>query len=174
MLEQLLQPIDPFRWAAQGFSWQSEIALSYFERLACYLSNTSAKINVCLRFDKDLQGIYFIEGQVTGILTLQCQRCMENMLYPVDAEFRLALFESEQAADAAALESYESIVVEERQLVSLDIIEDELILSLPVVALHPLKECTVPAYDSSDEVDFQAEKRPNPFAVLESLKKKNT
>lgn len=70
-------------------------------------------------------------------------------------------------------ESYELIQLDENGEFDLnELIEDELILSLPIVAMHPLEECPMAGAQMTwGEID-PADERPNPFAVLTSLKRK--
>ena len=49
-----------------------------------------------------------------------------------------------------------------------EVIEDEIILSLPLVAMHADESCN--PYWQSDSVEDQVVEKNNPFAVLESLK----
>jgi uncharacterized protein len=55
----------------------------------------------------------------------------------------------------------------------LDLIEDELLMTLPVVPKHDV--CPVPIKLQVADADFVDEptEKPNPFAVLEQLKKKS-
>ncbi|KAA1446822.1 hypothetical protein F1E15_26235, partial [Escherichia coli] len=69
-------------------------------------------------------------------------------------------------------EEYEPIDVNEfGEIDLLAMIEDEIILSLPVVPVHDSEHCEVSEADMVfGELPLEAEK-PNPFAVLASLKK---
>ena len=68
---------------------------------------------------------------------------------------------------------YEPLFVEDEPLHLADIVEDELILALPAVAMHPESECTGAQHPSRDgeEESQPAEAKPNPFAVLAKLKR---
>ncbi|MCP9479688.1 YceD family protein, partial [Marisediminitalea aggregata] len=75
--------------------------------------------------------------------------------------------------DAEALpEAYDPVEVGDHGEVSLlQLFEDELILSLPIVPFHAEEVCTV----TSDDMQFgeiePEQKQPNPFAVLKELKR---
>jgi uncharacterized protein len=67
---------------------------------------------------------------------------------------------------------YEPVEVDDQGEISLfQTLEDELILSLPIVALHAEKDCK----QKRDKMSFgkiePADERPNPFAVLKELKR---
>jgi uncharacterized protein len=74
-------------------------------------------------------------------------------------------------ATAAALddEAEEDILVLSRDFDALALIEDELILSLPLVPLHDICPQAVPMSVADPEFTEAAE-RPNPFGVLAGLK----
>lgn len=103
-------------------------------------------------------------------LPMQCQRCLTPVLAWVQAErsFRFVLDE----ATAAALddEAEEDILVLSRDFDALALVEDELILSLPLVPLHDACPVALPTSVADPEFEAASE-RPNPFDVLASLKK---
>lgn len=102
-------------------------------------------------------------------LPMQCQRCLTPVLETVAAE-RSFLFVADEAT-AAALddEAEDDILAISRDFDALALIEDELILSLPLVPLHEVCPESVPmsAVDAGFEV---ASERPNPFGILAGLK----
>ena len=71
---------------------------------------------------------------------------------------------------------YEPVIVDDDNCVDLlDVIEDDLLLALPLVAYHAVTECSgLSSYEtesldeSEDGVD---QERINPFIILEQLKK---
>lgn len=103
-------------------------------------------------------------------LPLTCQRCLQSVVQPleVDRWFRFVASEDEAAEQDA--EAEEDVLVSSRQFKLLELVEDELLLDLPVIARHdvcpqPLPDAATPAQEPEDEG------RPNPFAALEALKK---
>ena len=103
-------------------------------------------------------------------LPMQCQRCLTPLLALVEAErsFRFVLDE----ATAAALddETEEDVLILSRDFDALALVEDELILSLPLVPLHEVCPEVLPTSVADPEFEAASE-RPNPFGVLASLKK---
>ena len=100
---------------------------------------------------------------------LTCQRC----LHPVPVELLIEQDFRFVADEATALaeddDSDEDLLVLEDQFDVLALIEDELLMALPLVPMHPtcLSE---QAPTSKEEEAILAEAKPNPFAVLASLK----
>ncbi len=108
-----------------------------------------------------------LEAKATVPLT--CQRCLHPV--PVDLlieqDFRFVADEATALAEDDASE--EDLLVLEDNFDLLQLIEDELLMSLPLVPMHPacLSE-QVPT--SPEEEAILSEAKPNPFAVLASLK----
>jgi uncharacterized protein len=108
-----------------------------------------------------------LEAKATVPLT--CQRCLQPV--PVDLlieqDFRFVA--DEATALAQDDESEEDLLVLEDHFDALALIEDELLMALPLVPMHPtcLSE---QAPTSKEEEALLAESKPNPFAVLASLK----
>lgn len=102
-------------------------------------------------------------------LPMQCQRCLTPVLETVDAERSFRFVADEATAAALDDEAEEDILVISRDFDALALVEDELILSLPLVPLHELCPEVVPMSAVDPEFEEAAE-RPNPFGVLAGLK----
>jgi uncharacterized protein len=147
-------------------------ALDKMERLAALLENSAGTVETQLDFGRDARGIRFIRGSIRGELPLRCQRCLEAVTYPVDIDLSLALVVSEDQADRLP-EGYEPLFFDSTTLSLITLIEDELLLALPIVAMHPEDECSAnkTAVSNRAETDPALEK-PHPFASLAQLKGK--
>ncbi len=169
--ERLPVHIDPIRMAETRRLLQGQLALAEMERLGGALLNNDGEVAVSLEFGTDSEGIRYMRGRIQAEVSLECQRCLEPMRYPIDSEFALAMVRS--APEAEALPShYEPLLVEDEPLFLRDIIEDELLLALPIVPMHASEECRVDtSLGGAGEThsDKDAEKG-NPFSVLANLK----
>ena len=103
-------------------------------------------------------------------LPMQCQRCLTPVLETVEAERSFRFVADEATAAALDDEAEEDILVISRDFDALALVEDELILSLPLVPLHEVCPEAVPMSAVDPEFEVAAE-RPNPFGVLAGLKK---
>jgi uncharacterized protein len=86
------------------------------------------------------------------------------------SDFLQGIANSESEAEGLS-EQYEPFVAKDGLLIVQDMIEDELILKLPIVPMHDLSECKVkvPVIDS---VWLEAEgEKLNPFHKLKLLKR---
>jgi uncharacterized protein len=100
---------------------------------------------------------------------LTCQRCLHPVQVELLIEQDFRFVADEATAVAEDDESEEDLLVLEDNFDLIELIEDELLMSLPLVPMHP--QClSERAPTSKDEETILAEAKPNPFAVLASLK----
>jgi uncharacterized protein len=147
------------------------LRISEFERLRDRLTDSQGEIHVNLAFDLQ-SGQPVVDGHVSGQLGLLCQRCMNTMTLDIDDDIHLGLVQSEQEIDGL-LPGYEPLLVAEEPMKVQDIIEDEILLLLPMIPSHPDGECGhIEGFEQTDEsVDIVEEEKDNPFSTLANLKK---
>ena len=163
--------IDPLMYARKGLRIEGVLRVVDFERISDRLTSTDGDICVDLTFDmKDGQGV--VEGRMTGELSLTCQRCAETMILSVDNDIRLGLVESEQEIEGL-MSGYEPLMISEDPLLVRDLIEDEILLLLPMIPSHAQGECVyIEGLKQADEpVEQGKQEKKNPFSMLSELKK---
>jgi len=171
MSARLPEIIEPLSLCDRGEQLQGYIPLAGMGRLAGLLRHLDGGVEVDLQFDVDLQGVRLLRGHMKTEVALECQRCMETVVKPVELDVLLGFVDSEAAGKQLPGE-YEPSVLEAPTVALRELVEDELILALPIVALHPLDECSGNArYEAADDQSPVIEEKVNPFAVLEGLKK---
>ena len=171
MTQRLPEHIDPFRLVRQNRILNGTLELRRMERLAPLLHSTEGVASVDLEFGTDDMGMMCVLGHVQAELQFVCQRCMQPMTYAVDAEVALGLVADRKDLDKVAAH-YEPLIVEEVPTPLLPIIEDELLLLVPIVALHEPGECeSLPQLNVAAEPEARQE---NPFAVLAKLKPRDS
>jgi uncharacterized protein len=99
---------------------------------------------------------------------------MEPTPYDVDIELALAFVYDEDHAKNIP-DEYDPVVMTEGEIVLAKMIEEELLLALPVVAYHDQSGCNPIAlkYASSTDDAPDDEENPNPFSILAQLKAKS-
>jgi uncharacterized protein len=166
--------VDPFRLCDQARLFEGHFDLDQLHRLAEALASTEGQASYRIECDRDEQRRARIRGCVDAELTVICQRCMGPMRLPVHMEFQLAVVTGESEA-AQLPDDYDPLLLEGETLRLADVIEDELLLAVPVAAMHPVDECGVNPADWSppepEEKPETASSRENPFAVLAGLKR---
>lgn len=159
---------DPWRMVQGRRVLEGTIPVKQMERLVGLLASSDGEISYKIEFGSDDFDIACADLHVEAGLSLVCQRTMQVFVEPVKVDQRLGLIRRE-SEEAALPEGYEALLVPDGHLCLKDVIEDELILALPLVALSPgapLEQIQVSA-GSAPEMD----QPPNPFAVLGQLKK---
>lgn len=165
--ERLPLNIDPIRLARAGAQLQGRMPLAPMERLASLLASPKGEVEVVLDFGFDsVERRRYVRVQLKAGLSLICQRCLEPMAYQVETDRRLALVASEDEAERLS-EGYEPLIYTEEPMFLRDVIEDELILSLPLVPLHA-EQCVAVSQEQGEDNTVKAS--DNPFAALAKLK----
>ncbi|GAB3346009.1 YceD family protein [Marilutibacter aestuarii] len=162
--------LDAWRMVTARRGVAGRLPLSSLRRLADSLVDTDGEdVVYSLDFDRDALQVPYVELRVDAQLPLLCQRSLQRFLFPVKIVQRLGLIRNE--SDEAALpEDYEPLLVpDDGMLQGAGLVEDELILAVPVVPTMPGTEAM--------ERDWPAEEaeleRANPFAALSALKNKS-
>ncbi|HEC73538.1 MAG TPA: DNA-binding protein [Methylophaga aminisulfidivorans] len=175
MRQQLPKEIDPFRFAHNGRELDGDIALKALSRLSQSLHSSDGNVEVEMRFDIDQTRTPYMQGRFKTTLALTCERCMEKVEYPIEIETQLGLIKHEKFAERLA-EQYEPWIIDDKELVNpADVVEDELILALPLVPKHNFDCLPEEAWFSGsdeEEKEVVSEKPESPFAVLSALKSK--
>lgn len=100
---------------------------------------------------------------------LTCQRCLRPFESPIEIDQALRFVRGEAEAEALDAELEVDVLALPRALDLRELVEDELLLALPLVPRHEV--CPSPLTFSAGPLDEVAEpERENPFAALQSLK----
>lgn len=159
--------LDPRRSADQGVSYEHRsLQLDRLPRLASYLADTDGEIDVSLRFGVDEERLRFLSGTADVEVRMLCQRCLKPVDITLNAELNLGIVSSEEAAKNLP-KRYDPLLVEDNELDPAQAVEDELILTLPIIPAHT--DCEVQLEYGADEV-AEGEEKENPFSILAQLK----
>jgi uncharacterized protein len=170
MSNRLPDRVDPWQLCAKGQVLEGRLALRELRRLAPLLASEEGEAAFALGFSKDDERRAVIRGRVTAELALVCQRCLEPMALGVAAEVGLAL--TRGLDEAARLpDDLDPLLVGDDGLDPRDLLEDELILAVPVTPRHRRDECSMPGGVADEAPRAEPAERENPFAVLSALKK---
>jgi len=125
--------VDPLDLADRQREIEGVLPVSAFHRLSQWLDSDEGTVEVRLRFTHDEAGRRVMRGRLSGDLQLVCQRCLAPFVLPVERSLDLVLVQTEAEA-AQVPEALDSLVVgEQRGVHVVDLVEDELILALPLV-----------------------------------------
>jgi uncharacterized protein len=138
--------------------------LGEMPRLQDRLADSQGSVRARFAFAKLESGRAIASVAVEASPHLVCQRCLRGFAYPAAGSSEI---EFSSSADAGAVDSGREVYASDEGQVSLrELAEEELLLALPIVALHAPQSCDgVPAALEPDE-------RSRPFAGLQDLLKK--
>lgn len=160
--------LDAWRMVATGRRFEGLLPLVGFKRLSSSLIEAEGDCHYVVEFGRDDMGQRFVDLHLQAQLPLLCQRTLERFFYPVDITQRLGLIRDE-AEEAALLPDVEAVLVDDHgSLNPADLIEDELILAIPVVPINPDSEAIEAEWPA--DIEEIEEETPNPFAALSALK----
>lgn len=163
----LPESVDVARQVQARRTYEGSLPLTSMPRLRESLASADGEVRYAIQFGKDALGISWLHLRVDSGLPLVCQRTLDVFVQRVSIDQRLGLIAREEQ-EASLPEGYEPLLVPDGRLVLADVVEDELILALPVVPLKPGAPLEWSDEPAGSEVE---EERPNPFAVLGTLKK---
>jgi len=139
--------VNPTQFAAARQVWQGSEPVGEFERLAQETLNPDALLHYRIEGGKDKMGRVLMMLTLEGRLELACQRCLgplvhafevNKIFYPVETTERLEQLERELSFEADP----DVEVIEVGSMLDLAaLIEDEVLLGLPVIPMHPEGAC---------------------------------
>jgi uncharacterized protein len=96
-----------------------------------------ASVRAFLKFS-EFDGQPVVAGHLGGELVLTCQRCMSQLVQPLDESFQVLVTTEERADEPGG---YEPVVANPSRLDVRWLVEDQALLALPLVAMHAPEEC---------------------------------
>lgn len=158
--------IDGLKFAREGRRLQGALAITELPRLQDLVADTSGRIHYALAGSVNGHGKAVLDIEVSGSLALVCQRCLSRMGYVLRRSSRLILIESGQRIPDVADEdpNTENIAAGDVSNVA-DIVEQEVLLGLPIAPVHSDQMCEA-------RPELPRDERRSPFAELSKLKKR--
>jgi uncharacterized protein len=168
--------LDVKKAAQHETCYEGIFVLKQLKRLIVNLTADQGNVDVKVQTGKDERGLTFLKGSARVSVSAICQRCSENMCFDLKCDFAYSPVKRgyEEDEENQLPDYYDPLDVNEFGEVSLrDLIEDELLLSLPLIVKHSLQDCSAAdremTWGKIEEV--VEEEKPNPFAVLKQLKR---
>ena len=168
MSQALPDTVDAWRMVQARRLFSGVLPLSALPRLSADLANSDGDVRFELEFGTDEFGTAFLHVRADAALPLVCQRTLDSFVHPAHVDARLGLITREE--DEAGLPpGYEPLLIGDGSLHPADVIEDELILAVPLVPVKPGSEPVEHSW-GDDEAEQEQAQRPNPFAALKHIK----
>jgi DUF177 domain-containing protein len=160
------QLIDPAQISDKPLVFEGKASLGDLSRLEESLATADCELRykVTARLDKRRRKV--VSCIIEGFVFLTCQSSLEAFRHGISIDDRLVLVDNESQLPPIAEESdAEDYLVADEPLFVLDLVEDAVLLALPMVPRKPgLEEAQ--GRGKPDKVQ-----KPSPFAALASLKK---
>jgi uncharacterized protein len=126
---------DLMALAERGAVLEGTIELAKLERLKDLLHSSEGSARVRVAFHRRHDDMLLLELQCGAALELVCQRCLEPVVHEVDEKVDFAVAETEESL-VTLPRGLELIALEGDRFQPATLIEDELIVSLPLVPRH--------------------------------------
>ncbi|WP_018912365.1 DUF177 domain-containing protein [Thiomonas sp. FB-6] len=167
-------------FAQRGRELRGSVAVAALARLGASLHAEAAalaemrvrwELQGWVRDDASGQAQQLVRLRVEGDLPMLCQRCLQTSWHHVDDTVVLLLVDQEPQLGAEELESDEEAFCARHPVDLVELVEDQLILALPLVPMH--ESCPQALPVQAGEVQAEKDVPVSPFAVLAGLRKPN-
>ena len=156
--------IDVFALCKEQAQKSGELPIALLTRLSSDLSHHDGALQYSLSGQIDAEKRSLLNIRINGTLVMRCQRCAEDMQYAVNVDNTLQLVHSEDELDNeedeinAIIEGTADVekIVGSKTFDTLNLMEDEIILSLPIVIAHEHCEKTLPMSAGEKTSTFDA------------------
>ncbi|HEX2585965.1 MAG TPA: DUF177 domain-containing protein [Steroidobacteraceae bacterium] len=140
--------VDALTLAKQGGGYENQFRHRTFSRLDGLVVSNKPVLDVSLQFDLK-RGVPAIKGTLQGSVELVCQRCMKSMQYSLNELFDLLVVDKATASsnekqddksddldDVLMSSEMDEWIADATHLDVVALVEEQLLLSLPLVAKH--------------------------------------
>lgn len=155
--------INSIEFTSNGESLHGDVRVENLARLQDLLFSNSGTLEYALTGRRDEDGKLFLTCAIKGVLQLRCQRCLGALAYPVKLDSELELVEGDP--DLAAEGDLADAIKADPNLDVLALIEDEVLLDLPMAPMHSPKDC-----QSGENFGQPKTVKQNAFSALAALK----
>src|SRR3546814_4255435 len=146
---------------AQRQAYSGGLPLSSVERLREVLVDDAGVLQVEQHAEKS-RGAKRLQGTVNGELALSCQRCDARIAWPLQIDIDLRLVETEEE-EQAVLHEADPYLVQDDRLPLREIVEDEILLALPMLPRCESSENVVQASPPPQAEDETVRREVNPL-----------
>ncbi len=158
--------VDSVAFARESGELRATVAVAGLARLHDALFDQSGAIAYELAGRVDQEGKPWLRLALDGELVLRCQRCLGPVRFRFEAVRSFLLVPADQALSDPADEAEDTEqLYADPKLDVIALVEDEVILGLPMVAGHEEGACAAPLPKA------QAGRRESPFNALADLKR---
>jgi len=168
--------LDVKGFAEEGAELSGKDTIGRHERLMAETRGRGAEMALAWSARGELRNPGHVNPEVwlhvraDAVLPLTCQRCLGPVQMPVTVDRSFRFVADEETASALDDQSEEDLLALSRSFDLMELIEDELLMDLPVAPRHGV--CPEPVKMAAVDPGFEdvAERAENPFAQLGKLR----
>lgn len=165
------KPLDIDRLADGEADVDFAVPLAELPRLRSKIASVEGLVSGRVHFTRE-SGFVVADLSLSGAANMTCQRCLGVMTEPVHNQVRVALITAEAAASRVP-EHLEPVLAPGGRLTVGELVEEELLLELPIVPLHAAaSDCVVAEEAPAVTVEAPEPTTQKPFAQLDQLLKR--
>lgn len=167
--------LDVEAFAKAGASLEGEWPLRQLERFAAATVAGAESDQVAWRARGEHRAVrgghpqIWLHIEAWAAVKLECQRCLAPVAEPVDAQRSFLFVHGETTAAELDADSEDDVLAMTHSLDLRELIEDELLLAMPLVPRH--ETCPEPLVADQTAEPPEQEAPPHPFAALAALKR---
>ena len=163
--------LDPVRSAQKQVSYDGIVLFEKLPRLLEVVTGNKGEGEVKIHFRKDEQGISVVEGSANAHIKTVCQRCNGELGLDLELDFAYSPIGIGKSSEHLP-SCYDVVEMDEEGEINLhQLVEDELMLAIPIVPMHEESHCRFSEKPLSFGEIKAEDDKPNPFEILKQLKK---
>lgn len=172
MLQQKPFILDPIKAAKEGMVLNQTFSFSHLTSLhQCIVDGTyDFQLNLTFHFENNKP---LLDGQLAGKVTLLCQRTLEPFEFSFDDRVKLGFITDDRFFKNFP-DTYDPYIYKDNQINLIELLEEEILLSIPMIPKKPLNDCqpeqNTSYYGVFETSDTKKQDKPNPFSALKELK----
>ncbi len=126
---------------ARSAHYAGDLTVSRLRRVVDCLASDQGVVHVDLKALKAADGTSHLQGRISGEVEMRCQRCLQVYRQPLVFDLDLRLVSSE-AEEARLMRECEPYLLIDDNLPLQEVIEDEVMLALPLAPHCSRLECS--------------------------------
>jgi uncharacterized protein len=134
--------LDAFRLAKEHGVLEGNVDAHTLPRVEDVLGEGPATVLWRIEGSEDAEGRPALEIEVSGAVSLTCQRCLDDFTWPIAQRTEVLLAHDERELAALDAQSSSEVVLAGKPMPALTLVEDELLLALPFAPRHPDNACS--------------------------------
>jgi len=163
--------IDPLDLAKQQIRLNGMYPVSEMPRLAEIALPGSEAVSFSLEFELNSdRRTAILTGSISAVLNIKCERCLQPFRLTLDLSPRIYMRNAGGQEISSAEDDERDLIDIHGPVVLRDLVEDEILLNLPMMPMHDRDQCNASGYLGN--TGTSEKKAGSPFAQLADLKKK--